>query len=92
LLVPQLLASGTAWNCSEKYRCQAIANSRHESFLLSPGGVAVTATEAALLLLLRDDTAALSWRSQFASEPARCFPRFHGIAKRDHGLINVFPN
>jgi hypothetical protein len=52
----------------------------------------VTVTEAALLLLLRDNTAALRWRTQFAPEPAGRFPRFHGIAKRDHGLINVFPN
>ena len=31
----------------------------------------------------------LSWRPQFAPEPARCFPRFHGINKRDHTLMNI---
>ena len=31
----------------------------------------------------------LSWRPQFAPEPARCFPRFHGINKRHHALMNI---
>ena len=32
---------------------------------------------------------ALRWRSQFAPEPAGCFPRFHRIEKGDHALMNV---
>jgi hypothetical protein len=36
-----------------------------------------------------DVEAALRRRSQFAPEPARCFPRFHRIDKIDHALMNV---
>jgi hypothetical protein len=32
---------------------------------------------------------ALRWRSQFAPEPARRFPRFHRIDERDHALMNM---
>ena len=52
----------------------------------------MTATEAALPLLLRDNTVTLRWRPQFAPEKARRFYRFHRIANRDQALINVFPN
>jgi hypothetical protein len=31
----------------------------------------------------------LRWRSQFATEPTRHFPRFHGIDKRDHALVDM---
>jgi hypothetical protein len=33
--------------------------------------------------------AVLRRRSQFTSEPARYFPRFHRIDKLDHALMNV---
>jgi hypothetical protein len=62
------------------------------AFSFWPGGAAVTATEAALLLLLRDNTAALRWRPQFAPEKTRCFYGFHRIANRDQALTNVLPN
>jgi hypothetical protein len=62
------------------------------AFSFWPGGAAVTATGAALPLLLRDNTVTLCWRPQFAPEKARCFHGFHRIANRDQALINVFPN
>jgi hypothetical protein len=42
----------------------------------------------AVALALADE-AALRWRSQFALEPGRCYPRFHRIAKRDQALMNI---
>jgi hypothetical protein len=52
----------------------------------------MTANRGGITPVCWDNPAALRWRSQFASSPAGCYPSFHGIAKHDHGLINVFPN
>jgi hypothetical protein len=52
----------------------------------------VTANRGGITFLLRDNPAALRWRSQFAPEPARRYRRFHWIAERDHGLMSVLAN